>query len=336
VIDRPGFFTVPAGNPEVADFGAVLPFASLTTTPASELEAGFAHVTSIDDGVARDAFTEVTGPVCRPVFRADALAAAGHQTIRPAANARTPASVRCRTDPPTHSDPIRLVSNLRDKMGERKRKTWTLYKSPGCDNYASLNDHARPLSSLGERRKTLTRSQRVAHKVRSGGANRAGRLTAVVVTLGEITDGNREAVVALRVAPGQERFVSSVRESLAVAAQHWHARPWYRAVFAGGEPVGFVMVSWNVEPRPPEIIGPWFLWKLLIGEQHQGQGYGTEVVRQVTELVRAEGATELLTSYVPGEGGPAGFYERLGFAPTGDLDVNGEVIMRLMLTIATR
>jgi diamine N-acetyltransferase len=153
----------------------------------------------------------------------------------------------------------------------------------------------------------------------------------VVVTLGEITDGNREAVVALRVAPGQERFVSSVGESLAQAAGYRHARPWYRAVFAGGEPVGFVMVSWNVEPRPPEIIGPWFLWKLLIGERYQGRGYGAEVVRQVAELVRAEGAAELLTSYVPGEGGPAGFYERLGFAPTGELDVNGEVIMRLVL-----
>ena len=30
-----------------------------------------------------------------------------------------------------------------------------------------------------------------------------------------------------------------------------------------------------------------------------------------------EGATELLTSYVPLPGGPAGFYERLGFVPTG-------------------
>jgi cobalamin biosynthesis protein CobD/CbiB len=45
-----------------------------------------------------------------------------------------------------------------------------------------------------------------------------GRLTAVIVTLGEITDGNREAVLALRVAPEQERFVSSVRNSLAEAA----------------------------------------------------------------------------------------------------------------------
>jgi diamine N-acetyltransferase len=73
------------------------------------------------------------------------------------------------------------------------------------------------------------------------------------------------------------------------------------------------------------------VWKLLIDQRHQGRGYGLEVVRQVAEFVRAEGATELLTSYVAGDGGPAGFYRRLGFVPTGELDGNGEVIVRLML-----
>ena len=106
---------------------------------------------------------------------------------------------------------------------------------------------------------------------------------AVAVTLEEITAENREAVLALRIVPGQDRFVSSVRDSLAEAAEYPHARPWYRAVFASGEPagpVGFVMVSWNCEPQPPEIIGPWFLWKLLIDERYQGRGYGAAVVRQ--------------------------------------------------------
>jgi diamine N-acetyltransferase len=60
------------------------------------------------------------------------------------------------------------------------------------------------------------------------------------------------------------------------------------------------MMSWNCKPRPPEIVGPWFLWKLLIDKRHQGRGYGSQAVRQVSELVLAEGATELLTSVVPG------------------------------------
>ncbi len=160
---------------------------------------------------------------------------------------------------------------------------------------------------------------------------RAFSLTGVVVTLREITDDNREAVFALRVAPEQERFVGSVQGALEDAAEYPHAKAWYRAVYAGAEPVGFVMVSWNAVPQPPDIIGPWFLWKLIIGWRYQHQGYGAETVRQVAELVRAEGAIELLTSYVREDDGPAGFYERLGFVPTGELDGNGEVIVRLAL-----
>jgi len=31
---------------------------------------------------------------------------------------------------------------------------------------------------------------------------------------------------------------------------------------------------------------------------------------------------------VPGEGGPAGFYARIGFVPTGEHDPDGEIILR--------
>ena len=153
----------------------------------------------------------------------------------------------------------------------------------------------------------------------------------MAVTLREITDNNRQAVLALRVAPEQERFVGSVEKALEDAAAYPQAKAWYRAVYDGDEPVGFVMISWNVKAQPPEIIGPWFLWKIIVARKYQGSGYGAETVRQVADLVRAEGATELLTSYVPEDGGPAGFYQRLGFEPTGEFNSSGEVIMRLAL-----
>jgi diamine N-acetyltransferase len=79
-----------------------------------------------------------------------------------------------------------------------------------------------------------------------------------------------------------------VQNALADAAEYPQAKPWYRAVYADDEPIGFVMIRWNCEPQPPVIIGPWFLWKLLIDRRHQGRGYGSEVVRQVAELVQAE------------------------------------------------
>jgi len=135
----------------------------------------------------------------------------------------------------------------------------------------------------------------------------------------------------LRVAAAQERFVGTVARALADAREIPEAKPWYRAVYAGDEAVGFVMLSWDVPPEPPRIIGPWFLWKLLIDEHHQGRGYGREVVRRVADIVAANGASELLTSCVPGPDGPEGFYLRIGFTPTGELDENGETVLALDL-----
>jgi GNAT superfamily N-acetyltransferase len=153
----------------------------------------------------------------------------------------------------------------------------------------------------------------------------------VTISLREITGDNIDSVHALRTRPEQERFVSSAVASLAEAAEVPQANPWFRAVYADDRPVGFVMLAWNVDPQPPGIIGPWFLWKLLIDHRHQGLGYGHEVMRQIVELIRSQGATELLTSYALGEGSPAGFYEALGFVPTGAVDDSGEVLASLAL-----
>ena len=149
------------------------------------------------------------------------------------------------------------------------------------------------------------------------------------VTLREITDANRELVAALRVRADQEQFVSSVAESIEEAVATPQGSPWYRAIYADDEPVGFVMLSWNVTPAPG-ILGPFFLWRLLIDERHQRHGYGREALTQVTEHVRAAGGTELLTSYHPGDGEPWPFYQGFGFERTGAIE-EGEYVLRLDL-----
>jgi len=151
------------------------------------------------------------------------------------------------------------------------------------------------------------------------------------VSLREITDQNREAVLALRIAPAQEGYVSTIADSLEEALETPEGNPWYRAIYADGRPVGFVMLSWNVTPDPPRIIGPWFLWKLLIDEHHQGRGYGRRAVKLVADIAREHGASELMTSCVAGERSPEPFYELLGFVPTGEQDEKGEKVLALRL-----
>jgi GNAT superfamily N-acetyltransferase len=153
-----------------------------------------------------------------------------------------------------------------------------------------------------------------------------------LVEFREITDHNRDDVVAIHAGPAEGRYVPSVANSLEEAAETPEGNPWYRAVYLEGEPVGFVMLSWDVTPEPPHIIGPWFLWRLIVDERHQRRGIGRAIVDEVVSLIRAEGATELLTGHGMGEGDPGGFYERLGFAPTGEFDPDGDRILRLNLT----
>jgi GNAT superfamily N-acetyltransferase len=153
----------------------------------------------------------------------------------------------------------------------------------------------------------------------------------MAIELREVTDEVREELRSVRVGEGQKRFVSSVEESLAEAELYPQAKPWFRAVYADGVAVGFVMISWDVEPDPPELWGPWFLWKLLIDERQQGRGLGREVVGAIVDIVRREGGDELITSYGEGPGGPGGFYRGLGFVPTGDVD-HDEIVARLPIS----
>jgi diamine N-acetyltransferase len=151
------------------------------------------------------------------------------------------------------------------------------------------------------------------------------------VTLSEIRPDIEDAVLALRVAPAQEQFVSGVARSLIDAATEPEGHPWIRAVLADGVPVGFVMVSWDVVPVPGRLWGPFYLWRLLVDARHQGRGYGTAAVGLVVDAVRADGARELVTSCGQGVGSPQPFYERLGFVPTGEVDAHGEVHLALDL-----
>ncbi len=116
--------------------------------------------------------------------------------------------------------------------------------------------------------------------------------------------------------PAEGQFVSSVADSIEEAAETPEGSPWYRAVYLDGEPVGFVMLSWDVTPQPPDIIGPWFLWKLIVDERHQGRGIGRPDRGAGRRAHPRRGRDELFTSHHVGEGGPDGFYERLGFVPT--------------------
>ncbi len=150
-----------------------------------------------------------------------------------------------------------------------------------------------------------------------------------MITLRPLDDANRDAVLALRVSPEQLAFVSSVEDSLREAEEEpgGHAIQW--ALYDGEIPVGFVMISDEVEG--PGYIAQ-YLWKLLVDARCQRRGYGTAALDLVAEYFRGRPGVEVMwTSAGQGEGSPIPFYERYGFEPTGDIVFDDEVLLRLRL-----
>ena len=144
-----------------------------------------------------------------------------------------------------------------------------------------------------------------------------------VVELREITGETVRSICRLEVAPEQTAFVAPNAVSFAEA--YFEPKAWFRAIYADDEPVGFAMLS--LDPEKPE----YYLWRLMIAAGAQGRGYGRAAVHLLVDHVRTlPGATELLVSWVPTDGGPEPFYRGLGFIPTGEIH-DGEAVARLAL-----
>ncbi|MEM9519215.1 MAG: GNAT family N-acetyltransferase [Actinomycetota bacterium] len=149
-----------------------------------------------------------------------------------------------------------------------------------------------------------------------------------VVELIEVTPDNQPDVYRLVTHKSQERFVSPNLASFAHAqvpevVDGAAVVPWYRAVVADGELVGFVMMAEVTDAHPEP-----YLWRLMVDRRHQRRRIGDRVLDLVIDQARAWGASTLVVSWEEGVGGPRPFYERRGFVPTGQI-VDGETEARL-------
>lgn len=99
-------------------------------------------------------------------------------------------------------------------------------------------------------------------------------------------------------------------------------------MYADNTPAGFVMIA--AEVASPDYI-PHYLWKLLIDERYQRQGFGTATLDLIVEYFHGRpGVDALITSVGEGDGSPIEFYERYGFERTGEV-ADGEVFLQLRL-----
>lgn len=143
------------------------------------------------------------------------------------------------------------------------------------------------------------------------------------VSLREVTAETVVAICKLKVGEAQDGFVAP--NAVSIAQAHFSEHAWFRAIYAGDEPAGFLML--HDDPEKAE----YFLWRLMIDERFQGQGIGTKAMRLLIEHVRTRpDATLFQTSVVPKPDGPQPFYEKLGFVASGVFE-DGERVLEMRL-----
>jgi diamine N-acetyltransferase len=154
----------------------------------------------------------------------------------------------------------------------------------------------------------------------------------MTLRLVELTPDNVGDACRIDVKPGQQDFVAPVAQSIAEAYVHY-GTAWPRLILDEDRVVGFVMGNFDPDNEISAFRAG--IWRLNIAAGEQGRGYGRFAVEAIAAEALRRGQQRITVLWVPGDGGPEGFYLRLGFRPTGEVMTDGagrgEVVGELML-----
>ena len=137
-----------------------------------------------------------------------------------------------------------------------------------------------------------------------------------MVELKAITEDNFIDAFGLRLAPGQEKYVSHPIRSLAQAYVYRdQCQPF--GIYAEEKMVGYVMVIYDYD------VPEYDIWHMMIDEAEQGHGYGGGALDRVIEYIRTKpfGDSNRVALTCNKENPVARkLYESKGFSPTGNED----------------
>lgn len=143
------------------------------------------------------------------------------------------------------------------------------------------------------------------------------------VELREVTAATVRSICGLEVDDEQRAYVAPVAVSIAQA--HFEPTSMFRAVYADGEPVGFIL--WRSGEQPKAA----YLWRFMVDKRHQGKGHARAAIEQACTQWRALGFDTVMTSVVRGRHSPLGFYLSVGFAEANETTATGEWVLRKAL-----
>ncbi len=142
-----------------------------------------------------------------------------------------------------------------------------------------------------------------------------------------VTPDIRDQVLDLQLLPEQRGYIEPVEQCLEEAGQLQNWRP--VGLYDGGTLIGFAMYGWFFREYFP--TGRLWLDRFLIDRRYQGRGYGRAALRHMLDRLALEHPKkDVYLSVIPGNGGAVRLYQGAGFRFTGEKDVHGEDVMRLV------
>ena len=145
-----------------------------------------------------------------------------------------------------------------------------------------------------------------------------------MIELRAITEENFIDAFNLKLAPGQESFVSHPIQSLAQAYVYRNqCQPF--GIYAAEKMVGYVMVIYDYD------IPEYDIWHMMIDKEEQGHGYGREALDQVIKYIMTKpfgDSDRIALTCNKNNSAARKLYESIGFTASGSED--GEEIELVM------
>ncbi len=147
-----------------------------------------------------------------------------------------------------------------------------------------------------------------------------------MITLRPVDRSNWVACSELSLGEDQRGFVASNLKTIAQSKfePHYHLRAIYREDL----PVGMLAFCHEDDPEDLEL---YWIFRLMIDQRYQGQGIGFEAMKLTIEEIKELGAKRILTMHKPSNTVASKLYDKLGFAPTGEVLEDGDLVRELKL-----
>lgn len=128
------------------------------------------------------------------------------------------------------------------------------------------------------------------------------------------------ALFDLKTTDAQRAFVAP--NSVTVAEAAYEPAAYVFAIWADGTRVGLIALIDMTELDPSEVAPEdeplaGFVWRLMIGEAYQGQGFGRAAIEWAFDWARARGRPRMSVEVVQSNAPAIALYERMGFRATG-------------------